>query len=77
MESLSNIYMLSLLGGIISCLVTYIEAKINKENRSRKVYLKIFILSSIVSLLLLFLAQNIPKNKLEINQDILTGNPGF
>ena len=77
MESLSNVYVLSLLSGLISCIVTFADAKIYNIDKSKNVYLKIFILSTLLSLIVLFISQNYSPGKLGVNQDILTGNPDF
>ena len=79
MSLLKNIYFLSLVGGILSTVVSLIDSKISKVEKNKNDYLKCFIISTLISLLLLFIYDN--GNSIEIisdlNEEIDIGNPGF
>jgi hypothetical protein len=77
MSVLNNPVVISIMFGIISILISFIENKVNNSNRNNKDYLKLFILVSISVLV----GSNMMGNNSELasfkNQEILTGDPGF
>ena len=80
MEELKSPYCLAFLTGIVSVLLSYIDNRINKQNRTSNDYLKLFIMISILTILVLFGYDYIGKindMSLDKSQVILTGNPNF
>jgi amino acid transporter len=82
MNELKSPYFLSLCAGIISVIISYLENKYSDKKRNINSYLKLFILVSILTLLILHVDKNIGNNIPSLvntydKQEILTGNPNF
>ena len=79
MEELKSPYAISFFTGLISVVVSFLENKINNSERTNKDYLKLFILVSLCTLLVLSI-MNMNPTMVTANfkdQEILTGNPDF
>ena len=77
MSVLKNPVLTSIVVGIVSIVLSYIDNKINNSNRSNKDYVKLFILVSLsVFATSLFLSNNSELTSFK-NQEMLTGDPGF
>ena len=82
MNELKSPYFLSLCAGIISVIISYLENKYSDKKRNINSYLKLFILVSILTLLILHVDKNIGNNIPSLvntydKQEIFTGNPNF
>lgn len=77
MSVLNNPVIVSLVFGIISILISYIENKMNNSNRSNKDYLKLFFLVVISSIGTSYLLGNSLEPISFKDQEILSGDPGF
>ena len=77
MSELINPYSLSLISGLISVMISYIDNSRNKQNRKISDYLKLFILVSVIILLVIYIYDTQLGKQIFDNQDILTGNPDF
>ena len=81
MNQMNSNYLLSVCAGIISICIIYLENKYSKKNTDKISYLKLFILFSILTLLVLYINNNfsnIPSiNNLLDKQEIMTGKPNF
>jgi hypothetical protein len=79
MEEFKGPYAISLFTGLISVLVSYMENKMNETGRTNKDYLKLFLLVSLCTLLVLSVLNMNPTSITSSfkDQEILTGNPNF
>ena len=82
MELLSNIYVLSLIGGLIMVILCHIDSKMNNTEKPITESLKLFIISSLVILSILFFKDNLSSQvggaaSNKITETIFTGNPNF
>jgi len=78
MEEFSSPYVLSFIAGLASILISFFESKYSNENRTLPSYIKLFVLVTIITMVVLYISTyfNHSVNILN-NQEILTGNPNF
>ena len=79
MEEFKGPYAISLFTGLISVVVSFMENKMNDSGRTNKDYLKLFLLVSLCTLLVLSIINMNPTSVTSSfkDQEILTGNPNF
>ena len=81
MEMLGNVYVLSMLAGIVYVLFCVVDSKMNNKEKSTMDNLKTFIVGSLVTLVTLTVKNQVSTqvggatNK--IAENIFTGNPNF
>ena len=77
MNSLGNPVFVSVLIGLVSVILSYIENKMNNSNRSNKDYLKLFVLVSASVIVSTYMVNNTSVLTSFKDQEMLTGDPGF
>jgi|UniRef100_A0A6C0LZQ0 hypothetical protein len=77
MNSLGNPVLVSVLIGLVSVILSYIENKMNNSNRSNKDYLKLFVLVSASVIVSTYMVNNTSVLTSFKDQEMLTGDPGF
>ena len=77
MNSLANPVIVSVLIGLVSVILSYIENKMNNSNRSNKDYLKLFVLVSASVIVSTYMVNNTSVLTSFKDQEMLTGDPGF
>lgn len=73
MEEFEKICLISIFMGILSILILVIEKYINKVERKREDYLKLFILVVIFNMIGIFIYTDLMKK----GEDIMIGEPDF
>ena len=77
----TNCYLLGALSGLLTVLIFFVYNKYSDNNeKDENIYLKIFIMSSIITCLAVYISQNshsISSIQLQKNLDIHTGSPTF
>ena len=77
MIDIKNEYYISIILGIISLGLLYIENIVNKKKINSENYLKLFISVIISSALSIYLSKTLDIENIKINEDILVGDPNF
>lgn len=77
MIDIKNEYYISIILGIISLGLLYIENLVNKKKINSENYLKLFISVIISSALSIYLSKTLDIENIKINEDILVGDPNF
>ena len=75
LQELCNPFTFSILAACINTLVFWIEHKMIKAVKQKKEYLKQFIITFFISLIILFLYDSIIDKKQDV--EMYTGNPEF
>jgi len=77
MSEFINPYSLSFIAGFVSVIISYIDSKRNRYNRQLHDYLKLCMLVSIITLVVIYIYDTMGGTNIFDKQEILTGNPTF